>query len=75
MEELSLKISTANAGSSGTDNRIQDLVDRVECIQEKMYDFEVNKRNNLLFYGIREEKKETPTELYTKVLVMKILKF
>ena len=38
----------------------------MESIQEKMYDFEVNKRNNLLFYNIREEKRETPSDLYTK---------
>ena len=66
VEELSVKISAASSGSSGTEARIQDLVDRVESIQEKMYDFEVNKRNNLLFYNIREEKRETPSDLYTK---------
>ena len=38
----------------------------MESIQEKMYDFEVNKRNNLLFYNIREEKRETPSDLNTK---------
>ena len=43
------------------------MVDRVESIQEKMYDFEVNKRNNLLFYGIKEDRRETPAELYNKV--------
>ena len=66
VEELSVKISAASSGSSGTEARIQDLVDRVESIQEKMYDFEVNKRNNLLFYNIREEKRETPSDLYNK---------
>ena len=66
VDELSVKISAASSGSSGTEARIQDLVDRVESIQEKMYDFEVNKRNNLLFYNIREEKRETPSDLYTK---------
>ena len=66
VEELSVKISAASSGSSGTEARIQDLVDRVESIQEKMYDFEVNKRNNLLFYNIKEEKRETPSDLYNK---------
>ena len=66
VDELSVKISAASSGSSGTEARIQDLVDRVESIQEKMYDFEVNKRNNLLFYNIREEKRETPSDLYNK---------
>ena len=66
VEDLTLKITTASSGSSGTEARIQDLVDRVESIQEKMYDFEVNKRNNLLFYGVREDRRETPSDLYNK---------
>ena len=67
IEELSVKISAASRGSDGTEERIQDLVDRVDNIQEKMYDFEVNKRNNLLFYGIKEERRETPSDLFNKV--------
>lgn len=67
ISDLSLKISVASRGSDGTEERIQDLLDRVDTIQEKMYDFEVNKRNNLLFYGIREERRETPTDLFNKV--------
>ena len=67
VEELTVKISAASSGSSGTEARIQELVDRVESVQEKMYDFEVNKRNNLLFYGVREDRRETPTELHNKV--------
>ena len=62
-----MKISAASSGSSGTEARIQELVDRVESVQEKMYDFEVNKRNNLLFYGVREDRRETPAELHNKV--------
>ena len=67
VEELTVKISAASSGSSGTEARIQELVDRVESVQEKMYDFEVNKRNNLLFYGVREDRRETPAELHNKV--------
>ena len=66
VDDLTLKITAASSGSSGTEARIQDLVDRVESIQEKMYDFEVNKRNNLLFYGVREDRRETPSDLYNK---------
>ena len=29
-------------------------------ISEKMYDFEQNKKNNLLFYGISNDSRETP---------------
>ena len=70
VDDLTVKISAASSGSSGTEARIQDLVDRVESIQERMYDFEVNKRNNLLFYNIREDKRETPSDLYNKASEM-----
>ena len=43
------------------------MVERIENIQEKMYDFEINKRNNLLFYGIKEDRRETPSDLLSKV--------
>ena len=31
--------------------------------QEKMYDFEQNKRNNLIFYGLNQEFKENQETL------------
>ena len=67
IDEISSKIQSASSSSSGTENRIQEMVERIENIQEKMYDFEVNKRNNLLFYGIKEDRRETPSELLSKV--------
>ena len=38
-----------------------------------MYEFEVNKRNNLIFYGIQSESRETPTMLLNKVRMRKII--
>ena len=38
-----------------------------------MYEFEVNKRNNLIFYGIQSESRETPTMLLNKVSMRKII--
>ena len=38
-------------------------------INEKMYEFEVNKRNNLIFYGIQPEPRETPSILLGKVII------
>ena len=38
-----------------------------------MYEFEVNKRNNLIFYGIQSESRETPTMLLSKVRIRKII--
>ena len=35
--------------------------------QEKMYEFEANMRNNLIFYGVPQEERETPERLLSKV--------
>ena len=42
------------------------FVCRVDEINEKMYDFEANKRNNLIFYGIANETRETQPKLLQK---------
>ena len=42
------------------------IVCRVDEINEKMYDFEANKRNNLIFYGIANETRETQPKLLQK---------
>ena len=36
-------------------------------MNEKLYEFETNKKNNLIFYGIAGEARETPPVLMTKV--------
>ena len=40
----------------------------LENAQEKMYDHEFNKKNNLIFYGILQEERETPQKLLAKVV-------
>ena len=48
------------------------MIARVDDISEKMYDFEQNKKNNLLFYGISNDTRETPDSLVGKItLIMK----
>ena len=51
--------------------KMNDKVERVatalEHVQEKMYDFEVNKKNNLIFYGIPNEGHEKENKLIMKV--------
>ena len=39
----------------------------VENIQEKMYEFESNMKNNLILYGISQEERETGERLVSKV--------
>ena len=46
------------------------LFARIDDIYEKLYEFEVNKKNNLIFYGIAGEHRETPSDLLLKVRIM-----
>ena len=46
------------------------MITRVDDISEKMYEFEVNKKNNLLFYGVGSDNRETPDSLIQKVMMM-----
>ena len=48
-------------------NDAAGLIDMVSEVSEKIMDFEKNKRNNLIFYGIPDDPKETPSVLDAKV--------
>ena len=48
-------------------DELESVMERVEEINEKMYDFEANKRNNLIFYGIPNEVKEVQPALLQKI--------
>ena len=52
-----------------TKEQIEQLMARVDEMNEKLYEFETNKKNNLIFYGIPGEVRETPPVLMTKVRV------
>ena len=45
----------------------ETVMERVEEINEKMYDFEANKRNNLIFYGLPNESREVQSALQQKI--------
>ena len=66
LKKLSNTVALESNSSAGTQEQIQELLERIDDINEKMYDFEVNKRNNLIFYGIVGEHRETPSMLLTK---------
>ena len=51
---------------------LEGLSGRVQDMHEKMYDFEQNKRNNLIFYGIQNDENETNQTLANNML--KIIK-
>ena len=46
---------------------LEAVMERVEEVNEKMYDFEANKRNNLIFYGLPNETREVQTALQQKI--------
>ena len=46
---------------------LEGLTGRVNDMNEKMYDFEQNKRNNLIFYGIGNDPDETSHSLALKM--------
>ena len=47
--------------------KVERIANTVENVQEKMYDFEANKKNNLIFYGIPNETHEKESKLIDKV--------
>ena len=49
-----------------TKSQINSLFSRIDEINEKLYEFEINKKNNLIFYGIPGETRETPSVLIMK---------
>ena len=48
-------------------NKVERVANALENVQEKMYDFEANKKNNLIFYGIPNAEHETENNLIVKV--------
>ncbi len=46
---------------------LDGLAGKVNDMNEKMYDFEQNKRNNLIFYGIGNDPDETSHSLAVKM--------
>ena len=64
MEE---SIARQNSEVAVFKNDAAGLIDMVSEVSEKIMDFEKNKRNNLIFYGIPDDPKETPSILDAKV--------
>ena len=60
-------VASESSVNAGAQEQLQELGERIDEISEKMYEFEVNKRNNLIFYGIQAEPRETPSMLLSKV--------
>ena len=47
--------------------KMESVTIQIDDVQEKMYDFEQNKRNNLIFYGVPGEDRENRDDLRIKI--------
>ena len=47
--------------------KMESVTIQIDDIQEKMYDFEQNKRNNLIFYGVPGQDRENRDDLRIKI--------
>ena len=52
---------------SGLKDKIDSIDQGLAELNEKIHEFEQNKRNNLIFYGLNNEAKETPEMLLAKI--------
>ena len=52
---------------SGLKEKIESIDQGLSEVNEKLHEFEQNKRNNLIFYGLNNEIKETPDILLSKI--------
>ena len=67
MKKVSRKVQLESNSQNDTKEQIGCLAALIEEINEKLYDFEASKRNNLIFYGITGDTAETPLALQEKV--------
>ena len=73
IQNLSGQMESESSFNEKTKEQINILFSRIDDIHEKLYEFETNKKNNLIFYGIPGEHRETPSQLLSKVSVNIIL--
>ena len=67
MIAMSRKVQLESTCNNDTKEQIGCLAALIDQINEKLYDFEASKRNNLIFYGIAGDTTETPLTLQAKV--------
>ena len=66
------KIEDMEESIKQINENFENMTVQLEDVQEKMYDFEQNKKNNLIFYGVPGDGKETKDNL--KLKIMNLLK-
>ena len=71
-EKMSQKLSNETGSTVGCEEQLAGVAEVVEDIQDKLIEFEERKRNNLIFYGVKGESRETPSELANKVTLFSL---
>ena len=66
-EELIEKMDDMAKAVDFINKKMECINVQLDDVQEKMYDFEQNKRNNLIFYGVAGEDKESRDDLRLKI--------
>ena len=79
MSKIHSEVKQNGEGKYGLDleisvvkDMLESLSTRVSSMNEKMYDFETNKRNNLIFYGVPNDPHETSETL---AILMQVIRF
>ena len=67
LQSLGGQVEHGASSHQSTQDQLRELFERIDDVNEKLYEFETNKKNNLIFYGIQGETRETPSQLQEKV--------
>ena len=75
LENIAGKGSQANAAKIGEihskfecmQKRFDEISNVMDNVMEKFYEFETQRKNNLIFYGVPEENNESTVELLRKI--------
>ena len=70
IQNISGQVESEADFNEETKAQINTLFSRIDEINEKLYEFEINKKNNLIFYGLAGENRETPSVLIMKVWML-----
>ena len=61
------KIEDVEESVKNLNENFDAMTVQLEDVQEKMYDFEQNKKNNLIFYGVPGDNRESKDDLKHKI--------
>ena len=64
---LMKKIEDMEESIKQINENFENMTVQLEDVQEKMYDFEQNKKNNLIFYGVPGDGRESKDDLKHKI--------